>query len=152
MVTSTTDYPARNRLGQGHHHDVVSHIEIGFGDNQATFAHRLLIPTTRARVVTIAVDGGIGVIHLAAALTEIGELETAGDLCLLQGIEGVGTGLAAERLDHVATGCEPVADTLGLLGTQPLQLLLAALQQQGLLAAIALPGEQQNHQRKGDHH
>ncbi len=145
-------YAARNRLGQGHHHDVVGHIQIGFGHDETTLGHGFLIPATGARVIATAVDGGVGVVHLAAALAKIGELEAAGNLCLLQGVEGLGSRLAAQRLNDVATGCEPVADAGGLLAAKTLNLLLAALQQQVFLAAIALPGEHQDHQRKGNHH
>ncbi len=147
-----TDHAAGYRLGQGHHHDVVGHVKVRLGDDHATLAHRLLIPAAGAGIVTVTIDGGIGVVHLAAALTKVGELEAAGDLRLLQGVEGFGTGLVAERLNDVATGSKPVTDTLGLLVAEALHLFLTALQQQGLLAGIALPGEQQDHQREGDDH
>lgn len=152
METIPPHDAALGGLRQRHHQNVVGHIQIRLGDDEATLAHGLLIPATGTRVITVAVDGGIGVIHLAAAFTKIGELEAAGDLSLLQGIEGLDIRLVAQRLDDVAAGTQPVADTLCLLVTQALHLFLTALKQQVFLAGIALPGEQQDHQGESDHH
>ncbi|MND73091.1 hypothetical protein D3C80_646570 [compost metagenome] len=146
------DHAALGRLGQGHHHDVVGHVQVGFGHYHAALGHGFLIPATGAGIIAVTVDGRVRVVHLATALTEIGELETAGNLRLLQGVEGLGAGLVAKGLDDIATGGEPVTDAGGLLAAEALHLFLTALQQQGLLAAVALPGEQQDHQGEGDHH
>ncbi|MNC22613.1 hypothetical protein D3C75_706180 [compost metagenome] len=103
-----------HRLGQGHHHLLHGHADVGRGDDELARLGGILIPGTHPGIVVGGVEGGIVASHGPLHRTKIGEAKATGGTGLQQvwhqGCLGIVGNHCGQGIDRMPTICQPVAD------------------------------------------